>query len=240
MASVTVMHDLARLILLVALAGAALTFAASLLLWLFGESRAIRAALKRVLQSEPDAVILAEGRGRAAGFSFATGRCAVAWDGGRWCLIYRIDEVMGAELIIDGQVVARAFRGEPRRALDQVVSQASRVTLRLIFDDVHHPDFDLDLWVAGDETRRRRATPVDAVQEANRWMARAEAILRRPAPPVQQPAAPPPQPPAPAAVPQMRDAHADDPPWRTDADDEGFEEFEGFEDEDAPAFRAER
>ena len=54
------------------------------------------------------------------------------------------------------------------------------MTLRLIFDDPHHPDFDLDLWLAGDEARRRATSPGDAMQEANRWLARAEAILRRP------------------------------------------------------------
>lgn len=77
-------------------------------------------------------------------------------------------------------VVARAYRGEPRRALDQTLEHAARVTLRLIFDDPHHPDFDLDLWLAGDEARRRAISPGDAMQEANRWLARAEAILRRP------------------------------------------------------------
>jgi hypothetical protein len=87
---------------------------------------------------------------------------------------------MGAELIIDGQVVARAYRDEPRRALDQMVEQASRVTLRLIFDDPRHPDFELDLWQAGDERRRSGASPALAVKDANQWLARAESILRRP------------------------------------------------------------
>jgi hypothetical protein len=54
------------------------------------------------------------------------------------------------------------------------------VTLRLIFDDPRHPDFALDLWLTGDERRRESPAPADAIQEANRWLARAEAIVRRP------------------------------------------------------------
>ena len=195
------MNDVGRLLLLVALAGTAVTFAGSAAIWFFDEDRRIGRALRRVLKGEPEAMLVARGRGRGVGFSFATGSAAVAWDSGAWCLIYRIDELMGAELIIDGQVVARAHRDEPRRALDQRVSHATRVTLRLIFDDPRNPDFELDLWVAGDEARRVAASPGAAVLEASQWLARAEAILRRPrAPHVQAalgaaPSAPPPVPP---------------------------------------------
>lgn len=174
------MRDVLQLLLLVTLAGAGVTLAGGLALWLWDETRRTRRALTRVLGAEVEIMIMARGRGRGAGVSFATGLCAVAWDAGAWCLVYHIDELMGAELIIDGQVVGRAFRGEPRRALEQLVTDASRVTLRLVFDDPHHPDFDLDLWVAGDERRRAGSSPADAVQEANTWLARAEAILRRP------------------------------------------------------------
>lgn len=174
------MSEWPRLLLLLALAGIAVTILGSVAIWLMDEERRIRRALKRVLKGPPEAVILAPGRGRGAGFNFSTGVMAVAWDSGGWLLPYRVDELVGAELIVDGQVLARVHRGEPRLALDQVVEHAARVTLRLVFDDPHHPDFDLDLWLAGDETRRRASSPSDAVQEANQWLARAEAILRRP------------------------------------------------------------
>jgi hypothetical protein len=175
------MNEFVRLLLLLALAGTAMTFLGSAAIWFMDEERRMRRALRRVLKSAPEATVFARGRGRGAGFNFATGQAAVAWDGGAWCLIYRIDELMGAELIVDGQVAGRAFRGEPRRALDQVRGAVEQVTLRLIFDDPRHPDFDLDLWLPGDEDRRIPVTPAKAVQEANRWLARAEAILRRPA-----------------------------------------------------------
>ena len=174
------MSEWPRLLLLLALAGIAVTILGSAAIWLMDEERRIGRAFKRVLKGPPEAVILAPGRGRGAGFNFSTGVMAVAWDSGAWLLPYRVDELVGAELVVDGQVLARVHRGEPRLALDQAVEHAARVTLRLIFDDPHHPDFDLDLWLAGDETRRRASSPSDAVQEANQWLARAEAILRRP------------------------------------------------------------
>jgi hypothetical protein len=174
------MNEWPQLILLLILAGVAVTTLGSAAIWLMDEERRIRRALKRVLGAPPEAVILARGRGRGVGFNFSSGQMAVAWDSGGWLLIYRLDELMGAELIVDGQVLARAFRGEQRMPLDQMVEHAARITLRLIFDDPHHPDFDLDLWLAGDEARRKAISPADAVQEANQWIARAEAVLRRP------------------------------------------------------------
>lgn len=207
------MGELARMLLLLGLAGTVVTFLGSFGIWWLDEDRRIRRALRRVLRAAPDSLVIAKGRGRGAGFSFDSGLAAVAWDRGAWCLVYRIDELMGAELLIDGRVVARAFRTEPRRALDQVVASAGQVTLRLIFDDPRNPDFDLDLWLAGDEMRREAGSPAAAIQEANRWLARTEAVLRRPAAaatPVVARADPPPPPPTEA------------PPWEEDEDGEGY------------------
>ena len=191
------MKEIPQLLLLLVFAGIAVTAAGSLVAWYMQEVHTLARAMKRVLGGRPDAMIIAHGRGRAAGFNFANDSCAVAWDAGNWCLVYRIEELAGAEVTVDGIVVARAFRNEPRKALDQTVPDASRVTLRLIFDDPHHPDFELDLWVVGDDVRRRgEATAIGAIKEANRWMARAEAILRRPSAPKAAAVRPPPPPPA--------------------------------------------
>jgi hypothetical protein len=201
------MSELARLLLFVAIAGSAVTFLGSLAIWYGDEERRIRRALRNVLKSDPEGVIMARGRGRGAGFSFSTNLLAVAWDQGAWCLVYRLEELMGAELLVDGQVMGRVFRGEGRRAIDHVAPQAETVTLRLVFDDPRHPDFTLDLWSPGDEQRRESRSPGELMQEANRWLARCEAIVRRPLPPrPERPApqaapvvatrpAPPPQPP---------------------------------------------
>lgn len=173
------MNELARLLLFLGLAGSAVTFLGSAAIWFMEEERRINRGLKKVLKGDPEAVILAKGRGRGAGFRFSAGQMAVAWDSGGWCLIYKVDELIGAELIIEGEVAARTYRGEPRRLLDHVPAQPAEVTLRLIFDDARHPDFDLVLWRNGDDARRTGMRPAQAVQEANRWLSRAEAILRR-------------------------------------------------------------
>jgi hypothetical protein len=62
------------------------------------------------------------------------------------------------------------------------------VSLKLIFDDPRHPDFELDLWLEGDQQRRESRSPADAIQEANRWLLRADAIVRRPLAPKAKPA----------------------------------------------------
>ena len=183
------MSELWRLLLLVTLSASAVTFVGSAAIWFMDEERRIRRALRHVLKGAPETVIVAKGRGRGAGFNFTTNQAAVAWDSGAWCLIYRIDELMGAELSVDGQVIGRVFRGEPRRAIDQIVQQAAQVTLKLIFDDPRHPDFELELWAEGDQQRRESRSPADAIQEANRWLLRADAIVRRPLAPKSQPQA---------------------------------------------------
>lgn len=180
------MSELWRLLLLVTLSASAVTFLGSAAIWFMDEERRIRRALRHVLKGAPETVIVAKGRGRGAGFNFTTNQAAVAWDSGAWCLIYRIDELMGAELSVDGQVIGRVFRGEPRRAIDQIVQQAAQVTLKLIFDDPRHPDFELELWHEGDQQRRESRSPADAIQEANRWLLRADAIVRRPLAPKPQ------------------------------------------------------
>lgn len=226
------MSDFARLFLLLAMAGAVVTALGGVAIWMMDEARRLRRALRRVLGAPPDAVVVARGRGRGAGLSLREGRVTVAWDGGSWCLVYRLDELQGAELLIDGQVTARVFRGEPRRALDVISRDADRVTLRLVFDDAKEPDFELDLWMAGDEQRRDAISPAQAAQEANRWIARVEAILRRPQAPRAQPDfAHPPQPAPTLAAPAVAAAgitdeqvfdqvEADSPPWDEPSDED--------------------
>jgi len=182
------MNELARLLLTLALAGTAVTFLGSFVLWATNEERRIGQALKRVLHGPSEATIIAPGRGRGVGLSVSTGLFATTWDKGAWCMVYRLDEVTGGELLIDGEVAARVFRGETRKALDRVPAQAKAVILRLVFDDARYPDFELELWTTGDETRREGPTAARSAQAANQWLARIEALVRRPRPPA--PAAP--------------------------------------------------
>lgn len=202
------MSELARLVLLLSLAGAAVTLLGSASIWFNDEERRMRRALRRVLKGPPEAMLTAAGRGRAAGFRFSANAAAVTWDAGAWCLLYRLDELVGAEMMVDSQVVARAFRGEARKALDQTPSPAERVALRFIFDDPRYPDFELELWRPEEAARRRALSASEAVQEANRWITRVEAVLRRPSAARPRPLA---VAPAPAAQPEP-------PPWEDEPD----------------------
>lgn len=211
------MNEVGRLLLMIALVAVGLTTAGGVALWSMEETRRIRRGLKNVLQTDPHALLIATGRGKGVGFDFSTNRMAVAWDAGSWCLVYRVDELIGAELIVDGQVTARVHRGEARRALDAQGGGESQVRLRLVFDDAAWPDFDLDLWLAEDKARKGRMTSKQAVEEANRWLARTEAMLRRaprrPAPsalsaPVAPPSSSPPKP-----APMIDEPDEDDTPF---------------------------
>jgi hypothetical protein len=191
------MDDLTRLLVLLVVAGVALTVLAGAARWYTDEGRRVRRGLKAVLKGDVHGFLAARGRGRGVGFDFTSNTMAVVWDQGAWGLVYALDELMGAEVIVDQQVVGRVHRGEARRALDAFDAEA-RVALRLVFDDPGHPDFVLDLWLPEDEGRRDELPPGEAIAEANRWLARIEALVRKPV--ARRGAAPAVTPPAPAAA----------------------------------------
>lgn len=173
------MDDVARLLTLLVLVGGALSLLGGVIAWRLDEVRRIRRSLTLVLGADPQPLLTARGRDAGIGFNLAAGKLAVTWDRGVWCLVYGLDELMGVELIIDRQVAARASRSESRRPLDQLVVPEERVRLRFVFDDPAHADFEIDLWRPEDDDLRGRLDAETALQEANRWMARIEAILRR-------------------------------------------------------------
>ncbi len=173
------MSELIRLALWIGIAGAAATLVVAAAAFLMAEERRLGRAFRKVLGGPPDAVVIARGHGRAAGLDLAEGRIAVAWNAGGWCLLYDLSELMGAEVSLDGQVAARVFRSEPRRALERTSGAESEVRLRLVFDEPLHPDFELVLWPTGKSGIRSPAKPAEAVSEANRWLARIEAVMRR-------------------------------------------------------------
>ncbi|WP_309605240.1 hypothetical protein [Phenylobacterium sp.] len=174
------MNEVTRLALLLGLAGVAVTLAGGIVRWYGDEGRRVRRGLTLILKGEPHGFLVARGRGRGIGFNFTSNQVAVAWDRGAWGLRYSLGELMGAEAIVDGQVVGRVHRAEPRRAIDAVAAE-QRVALRLVFDDAAHPDFTLDLWLPSDAGRSDELPPGEATEEVNRWLARIEALLRRPA-----------------------------------------------------------
>lgn len=174
------MDEVARLLTLLALLGGALTLLGGACIWFLDETRRIRRTLTQALGAIPQPMLVARGRGVGIGFDLSRNLVVITWNRGGWQLTYRVDELVGVEMIVDRQVAARAFRGEARRALDQLADPQERVRLRFVFDDPGHPDFEMDLWRPEDAGRRDRLDAEEALHEANRWMARMESLLRRP------------------------------------------------------------
>ena len=172
------MSEFARTLLLLAIAGAVVTLVGSAVRWLRDQQSRIRASLVKGLGRRPDVMLAGEGGGAA--ISFSAGLVAIAWDNGGWRIVYPLAELRGGELIVDNQVAARAIPGEARRVLDQVVSAAGQVVLRLIFDDPARPHFDLLLYTAANDARRDQPSPSAAIAAANEWLARIDALQRRP------------------------------------------------------------
>jgi hypothetical protein len=171
--------QLGPFLVLIGVAAVALAALGGVVGWYNDEGRRIRRGLRKVLAGETHALIVAHGRGRGAGFNFTSGAMAVTWDAGEWCLIYRLEELLGVELVVDGQVTGRVFRNEARRPVDALGAANQQVSLRLVFDDPQHADFLLELWSAARSPRRPVLDASQAVEEGNRWLARLESLFRR-------------------------------------------------------------
>lgn len=193
------MSEVLRTILIVLLAGVAVTTIAIFASWWFEPSRRLRRALRRVLGGVPECEALDVREGRAAGLDFESESLAVLWRTGEAGLVYAFHEVEGAELIVDGKVLARARRDEPRRLLDEFSQNAENVTLRLVFADHRFPEFELELFGPGSLL----SDVGEGVRLGRRWLSHVEAVLKRPRP-------------RPAPALQLE---AEDAPTRGDADD---------------------
>ncbi len=172
------MSEVLRTILIVILAGVAVTALAIFASWWFEPSRRLRRALRRVLGGVPECEALDIQEGRAAGLDFESECLAVLWRTGGAGLVYGFHEIEGAELIVDGKVLARARRDEPRRLLDDFTLNAEHVTLRLVFADHRFPEFELELF--GPISLLSDAA--EGVRLGRRWLSHVEAVLRRPRP----------------------------------------------------------
>lgn len=172
------MSEVLRTILLVLFAGVLVTTAAIFASWWLEPARRLRRALRRVLGGVPECEALDLNEGRAAGLDFETESLAVLWRTGSAGLVYSFQEVEGAELIVDGKVLARARRDEPRRLLDEFSPNAEHVALRLVFGDHRFPEFELELFGPGSLL----SDAAEGVRLGRRWLSHIEAVLRRPVP----------------------------------------------------------
>ncbi len=175
------MNDALRLVLLLVIAALALTAVGALVArWLDPQRRLMR-YLRQALGAAPAGVMLGPGAGRALAFNLEAGKIAVLWDKGAKGYVYKLDQLMGGEMMVDNAVLVRAFRGEPRLPLDEIPLGAHRAVLRLVFDNARDPDYELELWPAYNGRGHEHLTPMEAIQAGRRWLTGLESILRRPA-----------------------------------------------------------
>jgi hypothetical protein len=168
------------LTLLLAVATAGLFAAIALASWWLEPGQRVERVLRQGLAGPPDMLSVAEARRQGAALRIEDGALAIVRGVGDSGLVYDLHELIGAELIFDGAVCARSFRGEGRRALDQVNPSVTSIVLRFVFDDVHDPEFEFELYKPSDMGRRGDAGPEAMVLVARRWFAKLEAVLRRP------------------------------------------------------------
>ncbi len=169
----------ARILLYFLFAGIGLTLIASGLMWWFEASRRLARALSGALGKIPDAIIYDLAGRKAAGLDFTAGDLGVMWDTGDKGLVFAFDEIEGAELIVDERVVARAQKGESRRVLNETHAQAARVTLRLMFDDVEMPEFEIDLYGDVSHNPVHAKTAAEAVRLGRKWLSHVDAVIKR-------------------------------------------------------------
>lgn len=170
------MAEALRLFLLVALGAAALTTATLALAWWMEPERRLRRAMLKALGGPAETEAVSPAEGRAAGLDFDNGQVVVLWNSGADGLVYAFEEIEGGEVIVDGHVLARVRRGEPRKALDVMAPDAEQVVLRLLFADARRPEFELDLWSAVGAART--GSPSEALRLGRRWLSHLEALLR--------------------------------------------------------------
>lgn len=173
------MAHAARVLLYFFFGGIGLTLIASGLMWWFEASRRLTRALRAALGKPADAIVYDLHGRKAAGLDFTAGDLAVMWNTGAHGLVFAFDEIEGAELIVDERVVARVQRGETRKVLNETHAQASYVTLRLMFDDVQTPEFELNLF--GDVTHSpvHAKTAAEAVRLGRKWLSHIDAVIKR-------------------------------------------------------------
>jgi len=233
------MAHAARVLLYFFFGGIGLTLIASGLMWWFEASRRLTRALNAALGKTADAMVYDLNGRKAAALDFTAGDLAVMWNTGAQGLVFTFDEIDGAELIVDERVVARAQRGEERRVLNETHAQATHVTLRLMFNDVQTPEFELNLY--GDQISHNPVharTAAEAVRLGRKWLSHVDAVIKRmpetakpetakpvtaiKGPAASEPAASRPAPPPPA--PARREARSSRPPWEDDDDGEIYDE----------------
>jgi hypothetical protein len=218
------MSEVIRILLILGIAGAALTMIGAAIAWWRAEDRRLGRLITRVFDGPADAQIIGRGQNAAIAIGDEPPQILVMQEGGAKARLYQLAHLLGAELDVDDVLVSRAFLGEARMPLDHAAANAQTVVLRLLFYDPKHPDFDLVIW----SPRRRRSQDQSsdiAIRDGGRWVARIDALLRQHARDEPRSALPPPirrGPPPPA--PLFDDLELEHPDDQTELEQDLFDE----------------
>ena len=177
------MNDVLRLVVLLVIAGLVLTAVGALVARWLDPGRRLLRYLRLALQATPEAPMLDRGGGKAMAFNLDAGKIAVLWDRGRKGYVYKLEQLMGAEMMVDNIVLARCFRDRPVMPLDEIPMSAHRGVMRVVFDNPRDPEYELEIWPAMNGRGHEYPSPADAVQAGRKWLARLESLLRRAPPP---------------------------------------------------------
>ncbi len=146
--------------------------------------------------AKPDVASIEPVRKAAVAIAYNANKIVIVRDFGKKPRrMYGISDLLGIEVFVDNKLVARVIRSGPHKMLDDIAPAVTRVTIRLIFDDPAHPDYELVLWDPNDALTARAEGPRAAMETARRWFYHVEAIIRRP--PVRDLKSPPPITPVP-------------------------------------------
>jgi hypothetical protein len=173
------MADALRVILYFLVFGLLLVLGASGLMWWMTPTRRLGRAINTALGKVADATIYDISSKSAAGLDFSNGDLAIMWQTGENGLVFTFSEIEGAELIVDEKVVARAQKGEHRRVLDETFAQARHVVLRLMFNDIELPEFEIVIYgtVVTDPVFPKTAS--EAVRLGRKWLSHIDAVIKR-------------------------------------------------------------
>lgn len=173
------MEQAARVILWFVFTAIGLTLLTSGVMWWFENTRRLARGITGALGKPADALVYDVRATKAAGLDFTHGDLAIIWNLGRNGLVFAFDEIEGAELIVDERVVARTQKGETRRVLEETYPNAARVVLRLIFNDVETPEFEVTLYGELTTSPVHPKTASEAVQLGRKWLSHIDAVIKR-------------------------------------------------------------
>ncbi len=144
------------------------------------EDQRLTRVFRQALETKPDAALIGHGSGCGVALSLASRRIVTVWDHRRLAHgPIRWRNCSAPSSTSTARVAARAMLGEPRRLLDRSSGAETEVRLRPTVRRAASSGLRTGLLWPAKAGRGAPTKPREAISEANRWIARVEALLRR-------------------------------------------------------------